>query len=284
MGAGMRQDHLHADVRSAPRPGARARPSACAPGGVERTCTVADAGGAGEPRASECSSSRRRAPRPMSTIHAFGASCRRSSRRPSAVASQHAVWSSASRSTSVHSSASASPLPHSAPQWQTRPAAGARRCRLRGMAVSPGGSTAGLDPSARDEYLTRKSEAFGRIVSELTPRDGEQARREGLTPSSFDDTTLETVLYWPGASDGVVVVELARNRLVQLPRDATWRPRKGYDTILVSDAHTTEDADLLWVHRRRTRSLRTRICTGQLKRLPGEPLARSALRNSISAA
>ena len=76
------------------------------------------------------------------------------------------------------------------------------------------------------------------IVPELTPSDDE-TRIEKLYGDSFDDTPLEEVL--AGLGVGRVVVAGAQT-------DACIRSTlhgaivRGYDTTLVSDAHTTEDA------------------------------------------
>ncbi len=86
------------------------------------------------------------------------------------------------------------------------------------------------------ENLTPGSEAW-RIVPELSPSDGEPliAKRYG---DSFEDTTLEDVLARLGV--GRLVVAGAQT-------DACIRSTlhgafvRGYDTTLVSDAHTTED-------------------------------------------
>ena len=87
-----------------------------------------------------------------------------------------------------------------------------------------------------DEGLTRGSDDW-RIVPELTPSDTEQLVEKSFG-DSFEDTTLESVL-----------AELAVGRLVVVgaQTDACIRSTlhgalvRGYDTTLVSDAHTTGD-------------------------------------------
>jgi nicotinamidase-related amidase len=87
-----------------------------------------------------------------------------------------------------------------------------------------------------DEQLARGSEAW-RIVPELAPGDAEPLVEKHYG-DSFEDTTLETVL--AGLGVGRLVVAGAQT-------DACIRSTlhgalvRGYDAILVSDAHTTED-------------------------------------------
>ena len=87
-----------------------------------------------------------------------------------------------------------------------------------------------------DKGLVRGSDDW-RIVPELTPGDGEPLV-EKTYGDSFEDTTLETVL--SGLGIGRLVVAGAQT-------DACIRSTlhgafvRGYDTTLVSDAHTTED-------------------------------------------
>jgi nicotinamidase-related amidase len=84
--------------------------------------------------------------------------------------------------------------------------------------------------------LTPGSEAWG-IVPELVPSEDE-ARIEKLYGDSFEDTPLEEVL--AGLGVGRLVVAGAQT-------DACIRSTlhgafvRGYDTTLVSDAHTTDD-------------------------------------------
>ncbi len=87
-----------------------------------------------------------------------------------------------------------------------------------------------------DEQLEQGSEPW-RIVPELTPADGEP--RVGKTyADSFEDTTLESVLS---------KLEVGRLVVAGAQTDECVRSTlhgavvRGYDAILVSDAHTTED-------------------------------------------
>ena len=87
-----------------------------------------------------------------------------------------------------------------------------------------------------DEQLARDSEAW-QIVAELTPGDAEPLVDKNYG-DSFEDTSLETVLSGLGVG-----------RLVVVGAQTDWCVRstlhgalaRGYDTTLVSDAHTTED-------------------------------------------
>lgn len=87
-----------------------------------------------------------------------------------------------------------------------------------------------------DEGLAKGSEGWW-IVPELTPGEGEPLVHKNYG-DSFEDTTLETVLsglgvgrlFVTGASTDVCVRSTLHGALV-----------RGYDTILVGDAHTTED-------------------------------------------
>ena len=87
-----------------------------------------------------------------------------------------------------------------------------------------------------DEHLTRESEDW-RIVPELTPGDAEPLVEKSYG-DSFEDTILESVL-----SD----LEVGRLVVVGAETDACIRSTlhgafvRGYDTTLVSDAHTTAD-------------------------------------------
>ncbi|GAA0811006.1 isochorismatase family protein [Spirilliplanes yamanashiensis] len=87
-----------------------------------------------------------------------------------------------------------------------------------------------------DDGLAYGSDEW-RIVGELTP-DPAEPRIEKNYSDSFEDTTLETVL--AGLGVGRLVVTGAQT-------DACVRSTlhgalvRGYDTTLVSDAHTTED-------------------------------------------
>ncbi len=87
-----------------------------------------------------------------------------------------------------------------------------------------------------DEGLARGSDEW-RIVPELTPGDAEPLVEKNYG-DSFEDTTLENVL--AGLGVGRLVVTGAQT-------DACIRSTlhgafaRGYDAVLVSDAHTTED-------------------------------------------
>jgi nicotinamidase-related amidase len=87
-----------------------------------------------------------------------------------------------------------------------------------------------------DEDLPHGSDEW-QIVPELTP-DGAEPLVEKSYGDSFEDTTLETVL--AGLGVGRLVVAGAQT-------DACIRSTlhgafaRGYDAMLVSDAHTTED-------------------------------------------
>jgi nicotinamidase-related amidase len=87
-----------------------------------------------------------------------------------------------------------------------------------------------------DEGLARGSDEW-RIVPELSPGDAEPLIEKNYG-DSFEDTSLETVLAGLGA--GRLVIAGAQT-------DACIRSTlhgaiaRGYDAILVSDAHTTED-------------------------------------------
>jgi nicotinamidase-related amidase len=87
-----------------------------------------------------------------------------------------------------------------------------------------------------DEQLARGSDNW-QIVPELVPGDAEPLVEKHYD-DAFDDTSFETVL--AGLGVGRLVVAGAQT-------DACVRSTlhgalvRGYDTILVSDAHTTED-------------------------------------------
>ena len=86
------------------------------------------------------------------------------------------------------------------------------------------------------EHLARGTDDW-RIVSELTPRDAEPLveKRYG---DSFEETTLETVLSGLGVGRLVVVGAQTDACIRSTLHGAIVR---GYDAMLVSDAHTTED-------------------------------------------
>jgi nicotinamidase-related amidase len=86
------------------------------------------------------------------------------------------------------------------------------------------------------EHLPKGSEA-GRIVPELTPRDAEPLIEKAYG-DAFEDTDLEAVL---------ADLRVGRLLITGAQSDACIRATlhgafvRGYDTTLVSDAHTTED-------------------------------------------
>ncbi|MFC7303168.1 isochorismatase family protein [Streptomyces monticola] len=85
-------------------------------------------------------------------------------------------------------------------------------------------------------HLAPGSEAW-RIVPELTPDDTEPLVKK-LYPDSFDDTTLETVL--SGLAVGRLVVVGAQSDMC-IRSTLHGALVRGYDAVLVGDAHTTED-------------------------------------------
>ena len=87
-----------------------------------------------------------------------------------------------------------------------------------------------------DEQLARGSDDW-RIVPELTPGETEPLV-EKKYGDSFEDTTLETVLSGLGVGRLVVVGAQTDACIRSTLHGALVR---GYDTTLVSDAHTTED-------------------------------------------
>ena len=87
-----------------------------------------------------------------------------------------------------------------------------------------------------DDGLARDSDDW-RIVPELTPGDAEPLVEKNYG-DSFEDTTLETVLSGLGVGRLVVVGAQTDACVRSTLHGALVR---GYDTTLVSDAHTTED-------------------------------------------
>jgi nicotinamidase-related amidase len=87
-----------------------------------------------------------------------------------------------------------------------------------------------------DDELKKGSDTW-RIVSELTPGDDE-SRVEKLYGDSFEDTTLESVLSQLGVGRLVVVGAETDACIRSTLHGALVR---GYDAILVGDAHTTND-------------------------------------------
>jgi nicotinamidase-related amidase len=87
-----------------------------------------------------------------------------------------------------------------------------------------------------DEELARGSDEW-RIVPELTPDDAEPLVEKNYN-DSFEDTSLETLLSGLGVGHLVVVGAQTDACVRSTIHGALVR---GYDTTLVSDAHTTED-------------------------------------------
>src|SRR5689334_7593221 len=87
-----------------------------------------------------------------------------------------------------------------------------------------------------DEQLAQGSDGW-QIVSELTPGDAEPLVEKQYS-DAFEDTTLETVL--SGLGVGRLVVGGAQtDECIRSTLHGAFV--RGYDAILVSDAHTTED-------------------------------------------
>jgi nicotinamidase-related amidase len=87
-----------------------------------------------------------------------------------------------------------------------------------------------------DEQLARGSDGW-RIVPELTPGDTEPLV-EKQYGDAFEDTTLETVLAGLGVGR-LVVVGAQTDACIRSTLHGAFV--RGYDALLVSDAHTTED-------------------------------------------
>ena len=87
-----------------------------------------------------------------------------------------------------------------------------------------------------DDQIARGSDGW-RIVPELAPGDAEPLVEKNYG-DSFEDTTLETVLSGLGVGRLVVVGAQTDACIRSTLHGALVR---GYDAILVSDAHTTED-------------------------------------------
>ncbi len=87
-----------------------------------------------------------------------------------------------------------------------------------------------------DEALVRGSDDW-HIVAELAPGDGEPVVEKSYG-DSFEETTLEAVLAGLGVGSLVVVGAQTDQCIRATLHGALVR---GYDAILVSDAHTTED-------------------------------------------
>ncbi|UBU09446.1 isochorismatase family protein [Nonomuraea gerenzanensis] len=87
-----------------------------------------------------------------------------------------------------------------------------------------------------DADMPRESDGW-HFVPELTRNDGEPLVEKSY-PDSFEDTTLESVL--AGLEVGRLVVSGAQTD-VCIRSTLHGAIVRGYDAILVSDAHTTED-------------------------------------------
>ena len=87
-----------------------------------------------------------------------------------------------------------------------------------------------------DDELARDSEAW-QYVPELVRRDAEPLVHKSYG-DSFEDTTLETVLSGLGVGR-LVVVGAQTDACIRSTLHGAFV--RGYDTTLVSDAHTTED-------------------------------------------
>jgi nicotinamidase-related amidase len=87
-----------------------------------------------------------------------------------------------------------------------------------------------------DEQLARGSDEW-RIVPELTPGEAEPLVEKNYG-DSFEDTHLETVLSSLGVGR-LVVVGAQTDACVRSTLHGAFV--RGYDAMLVSDAHTTED-------------------------------------------
>ncbi len=88
-----------------------------------------------------------------------------------------------------------------------------------------------------DEGLARGSDEW-RIVPELTPKDDEPLIEKNYG-DSFEDTNLENVLS-DLAVGRLVVVGAQTDQCIRSTLHGAFA--RGYDALLVSDAHTTEDA------------------------------------------
>lgn len=87
-----------------------------------------------------------------------------------------------------------------------------------------------------DEQLTRGSDDW-KIVPELVPHDDEPLVQKQYG-DSFEDTTLESVLSELGIGR-IVVVGAQTDACIRSTLHGAFV--RGYDTVLVGDAHTTED-------------------------------------------
>jgi len=87
-----------------------------------------------------------------------------------------------------------------------------------------------------DEQLERGSDGW-QIVSELRPSDAEPLVEKNYG-DAFEDTTLESVLSGLGVGR-LVVVGAQTDACIRSTLHGAFV--RGYDALLVSDAHTTED-------------------------------------------
>jgi Isochorismatase family len=87
-----------------------------------------------------------------------------------------------------------------------------------------------------DEQIVRGSDGW-RIVPELTPGDAEPLIEKSYG-DSFEDTTLETVLSGLGVGR-LVVVGAETDACIRSTLHGAFV--RGYDALLVSDAHTAQD-------------------------------------------
>src|SRR6059036_3845212 len=109
-----------------------------------------------------------------------------------------------------------------------------------------------------DDQLARGSDSW-RIVPELTPGDAEPLVEKNYG-DSFEDTTLETVLSSLGVGR-LVVVGAQTDACI---RSTAHSP--GGTTRPLSATHTRRKIRRHGGRRRRTRSSRTRTCTGPIRR------------------
>src|SRR5262249_40050533 len=87
-----------------------------------------------------------------------------------------------------------------------------------------------------DEHIARGGDDW-QIVPELTPGDTEPLVEESYG-DAFDDTTPESVLLGLGIGR-LVVVGAQTDACIRSTLHGAFA--RGYDALLVSDAHTTED-------------------------------------------
>lgn len=129
-----------------------------------------------------------------------------------------------------------------------------------------------------DEQLVRGSDDW-RIVPELAPGDAEPLVEKNYG-DSFEDTTLETVLSGLGAGRLVVVGAQTDACIRSTLHGAFVRGTTSPWSATPTRRRTRRHGE----HRRRTRSSRTRTCTGPTRRRRGGLPGRSRPRMSTSAA